>query len=49
MNAHMNALMRAESIVGGLFTGGMIGFLWHPVGVAVVLAAATVTVITLRE
>ena len=45
----MNTLMRAESIVGGLVTGGMIGFLWHPVGVALALAAATVTVLTLRD
>jgi hypothetical protein len=45
----MNALMRAESIVGGLVTGGMIGFLWHPVGVALALAAATVTVYSLRD
>jgi hypothetical protein len=45
----MNTLMRAESILGGLFTGGMIGFLWHPAGVALALAAATVTIISLRE
>jgi len=45
----MNVVIHAEVIVGGAFTGALIGFFWHPAGAAAALAMGALLVLGARE
>jgi len=41
----MKIVIHAEVIVVGAFTGGLIGFFWHPVGAIAALAMGAMLVV----
>ncbi len=45
----MNLVMHAEVIVGGAFTGALIGFFWHPAGAVTALAMGALLAFGARE